>query len=101
MQLGFAYLEGGCVRYKNMQSIMIKVFSNAAISIIMSWLVGYAFMFGESDRFDFIGTNLFAANGFEEHPQHYAHFGTGLPGNFSVLGCRGCRSEQYRFGWCR
>jgi Amt family ammonium transporter len=39
MQLGFAFLEGGCVRYKNMQSIMIKVFANAAISIIMTWIV--------------------------------------------------------------
>jgi hypothetical protein len=39
MQLGFAFLEAGCVRYKNMQSIMIKVFMNAAIAIIMWWVV--------------------------------------------------------------
>jgi len=37
--LGFAFLEGGCVRYKNLQSIMIKVFANASISIIMTWIV--------------------------------------------------------------
>jgi Amt family ammonium transporter len=75
MQLGFAFLEGGCVRYKNMQSIMIKVFLNAAIAVIMMWLVGYAFMFGENDDYNFIGTNLFAAYGFDEADFHYSHFG--------------------------
>jgi Amt family ammonium transporter len=70
MQLGFAFLEGGSVRYRNINSIMIKVFSNAAIAVIMIWLViylllyikvGYGFMFGENDSRNFIGTNLFAA----------------------------------------
>jgi Amt family ammonium transporter len=76
MQLGFAFLEGGCVRYKNMQSIMIKVFSNAAIAILMTWLVGYAFMFGANDVNNFIGTNLFASQGFDEDTYHYSNFGT-------------------------
>lgn len=39
MQLGFAFLEGGCVRYRNIQSIIIKVYANTAISIIMMWIV--------------------------------------------------------------
>ncbi|CAD8180104.1 unnamed protein product [Paramecium octaurelia] len=37
MQLGFAFLEGGCVRYKNMQSIMIKVHLNTFIACHLSF----------------------------------------------------------------
>lgn len=39
MQLGFAFLEAGCVRYKNIQSIMIKVYANTAVAIVMMWIV--------------------------------------------------------------
>jgi Amt family ammonium transporter len=39
MQLGFAFLEGGCVRYKSLQSIMIKVMANAFVCVVMWWLV--------------------------------------------------------------
>ena len=46
MQLGFAFLEAGCVRYKNLQSIMIKVFLNTCICVIAWWLVGFGFAFG-------------------------------------------------------
>lgn len=41
MQLGFAFLEAGCVRYKNIQSIMIKVYANTAVAIVMMWIVFY------------------------------------------------------------
>ena len=39
MQLGFAFLEGGCVRFKNMQSIMLKVYLNTCIAILAWWIV--------------------------------------------------------------
>ena len=91
MQLGFAFLEGGCVRYKNLQSIMIKVFANAAISIIMTWIVtfyekqfyqvGYGLMFGTNDKSNFLGTDLFAAKGFDEHPHNFSRFGKSLFNN--------------------
>lgn len=39
MQLGIAYIEGGSVRYRNMQHIMIIVFVNASLSIIIMYAV--------------------------------------------------------------
>ena len=32
-------------------------------------------MFGKNDSSGFIGTSLFAADGFDEDTHHYSHFG--------------------------
>jgi Amt family ammonium transporter len=47
MQLGFAFLEGGSVRFKNIQDIMIKVFLNTCIAMVAWWLLGYGLAFGD------------------------------------------------------
>jgi Amt family ammonium transporter len=39
MQVGFVFVEGGSVRYRNLQSIFIKIFSNTVIAIVAWWLV--------------------------------------------------------------
>lgn len=39
MQVGFSFLEGGCVRYKNLQSIIIKVFANTCVCVTVWWIV--------------------------------------------------------------
>ncbi|CAK76318.1 unnamed protein product (macronuclear) [Paramecium tetraurelia] len=74
MQLGFAFLEGGCVRYRNIQSIIIKVYANTAISIIMMWIVGYGLMMGKTNDTQFNGISGFAGFRFKDHPESYADF---------------------------
>jgi Amt family ammonium transporter len=71
MQLGFAFLEAGCVRFKNMQSIMIKVFMNTCIGIICWWACGYAIAFGNYENF--IGRSHFAGSGFR-YSHHLSHW---------------------------
>ena len=46
MQVGFAFLEAGAVRYRNTLSIIIKVFMNTCVAIIMWWLIGYGLAYG-------------------------------------------------------
>jgi Amt family ammonium transporter len=57
-------LEAGCVRYKNVNSIIIKVVINTVYTVIIFWLLGFGFAFG-ADAGEFIGTDRFAGAGFE------------------------------------
>lgn len=53
MQCGFAFLEAGAVRSKNVTNILIKNVFDCFVSGVAYWLIGYAFAFGEGN--DFIG----------------------------------------------
>ena len=54
MQAGFALLEAGSVGSKDIISILLKNFTDFAISAICYWLVGYAFHYGSTP---FIGVH--------------------------------------------
>lgn len=48
MQPGFQMVESGLTREKNNINVAIKNLTDIGISVIMFWLVGFAFMFGAS-----------------------------------------------------
>lgn len=58
MQLGFAFLEAGICRSKNVVNIMMKNFVDLGLSVFVFWAVGYAFLFGENLT-GLIGTSKF------------------------------------------
>lgn len=58
MQAGFAYLEGGFCRSKNISNLMMKNTLDFAIGSLAFWIIGFALMFGK----DFGG--LFGTSGF-------------------------------------
>ncbi len=58
MQAGFALVEAGLTRAKNVANIMMKNLMDMCIAFIAFWAVGYAFAYG-SDAGGFIGTDLF------------------------------------------
>ncbi|XKL63860.1 hypothetical protein PGB90_006224 [Kerria lacca] len=58
MQIGFACLEAGSVRYKNVGNIMLKNFLDSLICSIVFWLTGYAIAFGDGNAY--IGWTWFA-----------------------------------------
>ncbi len=62
MQLGFALIETGMVRFKNTINVAMKNLIDTMFGIIFFWLVGYGIMFG-SDFNGFIGTTSFAIDG--------------------------------------
>ncbi len=51
MQAGFAMLEVGFTRMKNVGTVVAKVIVNLSISSIVYWLVGFAFAFGAASGF--------------------------------------------------
>ncbi|CAD8059260.1 unnamed protein product [Paramecium sonneborni] len=62
-QLGFGFLEAGSVRYKNAQSIVIKVFLGLCLTVLIYWLFGYGFSYGDDFGTYFMGgTKLGAYN---------------------------------------
>ncbi len=58
MQAGFALVEAGLTRAKNVANIMMKNLMDMAIAFLAFWAVGYAFAYG-SDAGGIIGTDLF------------------------------------------
>ena len=54
MQAGFAFLEIGFSRGKNVGTVIAKILVNFSIAAIMFWAVGFAFAFGEGN--EIIGT---------------------------------------------
>ena len=56
MQAGFAFLEIGFSRGKNVGTVVAKILTNLSIAALMYWSVGFAFAFGNGD---IIGTDGF------------------------------------------
>ncbi|CUG11576.1 ammonium transporter, putative [Bodo saltans] len=75
MQAGFALVEGGNMRTKNIVGVLLKNVIDVAVAAIVFYLWGYGFAFGTSDDPNsFIGTGYFGLKGMEENQVSYAHF---------------------------
>ena len=72
MQAGFTALESGLTRAKNTINVAMKNITDFIVSILIFFLVGYAFMFGDSES-GLIGVTGFSLNGLDT-PQDYAMF---------------------------
>src|SRR5437879_2565259 len=59
MQAGFAMLEVGFSRMKNVGTVVAKVVTNLSVSSIAYWAVGFGFAFGAGGVFAFIGGSGF------------------------------------------
>lgn len=60
MQAGFAMLEVGFSRMKNVGSVVAKILANMAIGLIVFWAVGFAFTFSDGGPLNsIIGTQGF------------------------------------------
>lgn len=83
MQLGFALVEAGGVRAKNVANILLKNIMDCLIGSISFWLVGYGFAFGDStNRNTFIGDSKFALRNLgDEYALWFFQFA--FCGNFS------------------
>jgi len=64
MQAGFALVEAGLTRAKNVVNIFAKNIADATVGILAFFATGYAFAFGESGGW-FIGTDNFFLQGLD------------------------------------
>ena len=48
MQSGFALLEAGAVRAKNVTNILIKNLLDAIVGAVIYWICGFAFAYGKT-----------------------------------------------------
>ena len=62
MQAGFALLESGSVRAKNVVNVMMKNYTDMCIGGLAFYLIGFGLMMGANDS-GFIGTNHFMVMG--------------------------------------
>ena len=63
MQAGFAMLEVGFSRMKNVGSVVAKILANMGIGLIAYWVAGFAFAFGDGGSLNsVIGLNGFFTN---------------------------------------
>jgi len=58
MNAGFAMLESGSVRFKNVQVVLVKNMIHALLGGIIWWAFGFAFAFGDVNG-GFIGSTYF------------------------------------------
>jgi len=77
MQAGFAMLEAGSVRSKNVRNVLLKNLLDACFGLIIWYLFGFGFAMGEdpdSDTSGFIGNDKgnFALSGFDDSASTYS-----------------------------
>ncbi len=70
MQAGFALLEAGFTRAKNVVNILMKNFMDSAVGSIAFWACGFALMFGTSSGW--IGTDGFFLSGYADRTETYS-----------------------------
>ncbi|MFW5882652.1 MAG: ammonium transporter [Planctomycetota bacterium] len=68
MQAGFALVEAGFTRAKNVVNIMMKNIMDFSVGSLLFWIIGFGFMFGQMGENSFIGTAAFmyAPDGMED-----------------------------------
>ncbi len=64
MQAGFALVEAGLTRAKNIANIMMKNMADMCVGVLAFWAVGYGIAFGSDSTL--IGTDAFFLSGFGE-----------------------------------
>eukprot|EP00933_Yihiella_yeosuensis_P040657 TRINITY_DN349_c0_g2_i2.p1 TRINITY_DN349_c0_g2~~TRINITY_DN349_c0_g2_i2.p1 ORF type:complete len:563 (+),score=142.18 TRINITY_DN349_c0_g2_i2:93-1781(+) len=69
MQAGFAMVEAGCCRAKNVQNILLKNLTDVAVGTLGWWLCGWSFAYSGPYKDDGYRTNKFM--GYEEFLGHH------------------------------
>lgn len=96
MQAGFALVEGGFTRAKNVANILMKNLSDLALGSLTYWAIGFGLMFGASNGF--CGTSHFFVGASSAPPATYAFlfFQTAFCATAATI-VSGAMAERTRF----
>lgn len=98
MQIGFAFLHVGNIRFRFTQSTIIKKLMNVSISCFAWWLVGLGLSFGEG-KSSFIGKDLFINQSYTsfEYSKWMFHFAYAITCTTIFSGCVAERIKMLPF----
>lgn len=101
MQIGFAFLHVGTIRFRFTQSALIKKLLNVSISCLVWWLCGLGLSFGSFGYFtnSFIGKELFINESLtgQEYGQWMFHFAYAITCTTIFSGCVAERIKMLPF----
>ena len=98
MQIGFAFLHVGNIRFRFTQSALIKKLINISISSLIWWVLGLALSFGQENN-NFIGSTLFFTEKLDgqEYAKWMFHFAYAITCTTIFSGCVAERIKMMPF----
>lgn len=98
MQIGFAFLHVGNIRFRFTQSTLIKKLTNISISCFTWWILGLALSLGEN-KSGFLGSTLFLDQKYtsQEYAQWMFHFAYAVTCTTIFSGCVAERIQMLPF----
>lgn len=100
MNAGFAMLESGSVRFKNLQVVLIKNMIHALMGGIIWWAWGFAFAFGNVEGNGFIGSKYYFGLGVgddSEYANWWLSYAFATASTSIVSGCLAERTNIYTY----
>ena len=101
MQLGFAYVEAGFIRSKNVVNILMKNVLDLSLGAIAYWAVGFGLVYGASEAANgFIGNGNFFLADFTDYPTWLFQFAFAATAATIVSGAMAERTKFHAYLVC-
>ena len=93
MQAGFAMVEAGFVRSKNVTNILMKNVLDVSIGAIAYWAVGFGLAYGIGSETELFGLGHFFLNEFDDFPTWFFQFAFAVTAATIVSGAMAERTK--------
>ena len=98
MQAGFAFVEAGFIRSKNVVNILMKNILDVSLGAIAYWAVGFAIAYGAAEASSgFIGAGNFFLNDFDDYPTWIFQFAFAATAATIVSGAMAERTKFHAY----
>ena len=98
MQVGFAFLEAGFIRSKNVVNILMKNILDVSIGAIAYWAVGFAIAYGAAEAATgFFGAGNYFLNDFDDYPTWIFQFAFAATAATIVSGAMAERTKFHAY----
>ena len=98
MQLGFAYVEAGFIRSKNVVNILMKNVLDLSLGAIAYWAVGFGLAYGAAEAASgFIGAGNFFLSSFDDYPTWLFQFAFAATAATIVSGAMAERTKFHAY----